>query len=257
MKKLCLLLIVSLTLSLSPVYAQDSANCINPANFPKAPQGRDSAWYPKGDPSRIQPPVIKKITEGVFQVGNVTVNKNKEYISVKGAINMHKGVVEYLACGALGKLHESVLVLHAQPYFIQVAMLLLGLEPGNKPLDRQGGEGVPQGDPVDMWVSWRSADKGEVRMRAEELVFNIKTKKPMQRTYWVYTGSEIVRGKFMAQYEQSVIATYHDPYALIDQPLSTGTDDTLYYANTQTVPPKGTPITLIIKPASKKKKKSL
>jgi hypothetical protein len=77
----------------------------------------------------------------------------------------------------------------------------------------------------------------------------------MPKTYWIYTGSKIIDGKFIAQTEQSIIATYHDPFAIFDHPLATGTDDTLYYVNQQTVPPKGTRVKLVIKPATVRRHK--
>ena len=256
MKKLCLMLAVALMMSQSFLPAGQCADSSKPQSTPQPPAGRDAPWHPQGEPDKFEPPVIKKLSEGVFRVGSVTVNKPEEYISAEGEINMDKGLVEYLACGPLGKLHESVLVLHAQPYHLQVAALLLGLEPGDNPLGKQGGSGIPQGDPVEIWVSWQSNHRKEVRRRAEDLIFNVKEKRAMSHTHWVYTGSEIIDGKFIAQSEQSIIATYHDPFALFDHPLATGTDDTLYYANEQTVPPKGTPITLIIKPSHTKKHKN-
>jgi hypothetical protein len=131
-----------------------------------------------------------------------------------------------------------------------VALLLLGLEPGDNPLESQGAPGVPEGDPAEIWVSWRSADQKEVRLRAEELLFNIKEKKAMPKIHWIYAGSQIIDGKFIAQMEQSIVATYHDPFALFDHPLATGTDDTIYYVNKQTVPPKGTPIKLEFRPVT-------
>ena len=51
----------------------------------------------------------------------------------------------------------------------------------------------------------------------------------------------------MAQVEHSIAATYHDPFAILDHPLPTGADDTLYYANKEVVPPKGTPVTFVVK----------
>jgi hypothetical protein len=257
MKKLSLLIVAILILGYPSLRPGQCAEKAKRKDMPKPPKGRDAAWIPKGEPEKIEPPVIKKLGEGVFLVGNVTVNKPEEYVSVNGAINMDEGLVEYLACGPMGKLHESVLVLHAQPYHLQVALLLLGLKPGVKHLDRQGGAGVPDGDPVRIWVSWRTKDQKEIRKRAEDLIFNIKEKKAMQRTHWIYTGSEIINGRFIAQIEQSIIATYHDPYAMFDHPLATGTDDTLYYVNKQTVPPKGTPVTLFIEPLGGKKHANL
>jgi hypothetical protein len=214
----------------------------------KAPQGRDAPWHPEQAAETAKPPIIRKLSEGVFQVGDVTVNKPLGLVRLAGEINMDQGLVEYLACGPLGKLHESVLVLHAQPYHLQVALLLLGLEPGDKPLSHQGAEETPQGDPVEIRVSWKTPDTKTMDERAEALIQDHRTQKPMQRTDWVYTGSQIIDGKFMAQLEQSIVATYHDPYAMFDHPLSTGTDDTLYYVNQQLVPPKGTPVTMTIKP---------
>jgi hypothetical protein len=218
----------------------------------KAPEGRDAAWQPEGSPGKVEPPVIKKLADGVFQVGQVTVNKPKGFVSVDGAVNMDEGLVEYLACGPMGKLHESVLVIHAEPYHLQVALLLLGLEPGDKPLDRQGSADVPQGDPVEIWISWKSSEQKEVRRRAEELILNVKEKKPMPSTRWIFTGSQVIDGRFIGQIEQSIIATYHDPFAMFDHPLMSGMDDTLYHVNTKAIPAKGTPVTLTIKPAPRK-----
>lgn len=253
MKRTALLLLFAATLGLNSIATGIGADKSLPPGVPeKAPEGRDAPWHPQGEPEKSEPPVIRKIADGIFRVGGVTVNKNKQFVSVDGAVNMDDGLVEYLACGPRGKLHESVLVLHAQPYHLQVALLLLGLEPGDNPLDRQGGSGVPDGDPVDIWVAWRSADKKEIRQRAEELIFNIKKKKTMPRTHWIFCGSQIIDGRFIAQVEQSIIATYHDPFAMFDHPLATGTDDTLYHANKRKVPPIGTPVTLVIQPAAAK-----
>lgn len=257
MKRSVLLLLLASILWLISIATGFCRDSNPPPNLPETvPDGRDAPWHAEGAPGKAEPPVIKKLAEGIFQVGGVTVNKPNGFVSVDGAVNMDDGLVEYLACGAMGKLHESVLVLHAQPYNLQVALLLLGLEPGDNPLERQGGPGVPEGDPVEIWVTWRSVDKKEVRQRAEELIFNIKKKKTMPHTHWIYTGSQIINGQFIAQVEQSIIATYHDPYAMFDHPLATGMDDTLYYANKQTVPPKGTPVTLVIKPATAKNRKT-
>jgi hypothetical protein len=147
--------------------------------------------------------------------------------------------------------HESVLVLDIVPYHLQVALLLLGLEPGGG-LEYQGDPRTPTGDPVEVWVAWDRSDSTNgpsvaVRHRAEDLIYNIAAKKPMQRTHWVFVGSEIVNGRFMAQIEQSLITTYHDPFTILDNPLPTGGDDTLYVVNEQVVPERGTPVRVTIK----------
>lgn len=209
--------------------------------------GRDAPiWDKNKNANTMAAPFIQKIEEGVFRVGNITVNKKEESVLIMGQVNMQEGLVEYLACGMAGKLHESVLSLDSEPFHIQIALLLLGLEPGMNPLQRQGDTGTPQGDPIDIIVTWGTEDNKTMTLRAEELLFNQKTGKPMEKTHWIFTGSQIVNGKFMAQMEHSIAASYHDPYAIIDHPLNTGSDDTLYHANKQVLPAKGTPIQFLI-----------
>ena len=122
----------------------------------------------------------------------------------------------------------------------------LGLEPrGN--LKYQGDPNPPQGDSVLIYVEWESNGK-KVKVRGEDLVYNVKEKRPMKRTPWVFTGSKIYKGRFMAEIDESLITTYHDPYTIIDNPLPEGGDDTIYCVNEKVVPPKGTKILMTIKP---------
>ncbi len=201
---------------------------------------------PPPDQKTLPVPSIRRLGEGIYRLANITIDKKKGEVKVPGRVNMQEGLVELLACGRWGKLHESVLVIDVEPYYFQLALLLLGLEPGNKPLAYQGDPHTPQGDYVDILVEWRENGKS-VKKRAEELVFNRATGKSMKRTHWVFTGSIIQNGIFIAQVEQSLVTTFHDPATIIDNPLPAGGDDTLYYANKRVVPPVGTPVTMIVK----------
>ncbi|MCP4366825.1 MAG: hypothetical protein GY797_01740 [Deltaproteobacteria bacterium] len=210
--------------------------------------GRDAPLWDKGkNESGTVMPTIRKVADGVFRIGRVTVNKNEEYVLVSGEVNLQEGIVEYLACGEAGKLHESVLKLDVEPFHLQIALLLMGIEPGKNRFKRQGHQGMPVGDPVELWVSWLGPEKTKIKYRAEDLLLSKKTNQSMKKTHWIYTGSQIVNGKFMAQIEQSIVATYHDPYAMIDHPLPTGGDDTHYWANHKILPAKGVPVKLRIR----------
>ncbi|MCD4723002.1 MAG: hypothetical protein K8S13_24560, partial [Desulfobacula sp.] len=72
------------------------------------------------------------------------------------------------------------------------------------------------------------------------------TEKIMEKTVWVFTGSKIMDGNFMAQVEGSIIATYHDPFAILDHRSDTGADDTLFFANEKLLPLKGTKVIMKI-----------
>lgn len=185
-------------------------------------------------------PVAERIGEGRFRIGKATVDQSTKTVTVPGHINMEKGVIELLACGPRGKTHESVLVLDVEPIHLQTALLLLGLDTGAG-VRYQGDPALPKGDPVEVWVEWEI--KGEKnRHRGEDLVLNLEKNQPMKRTHWVFVGSAIIDGVFAAEIDQSYITTYHDPFTILDNPLSTGGDDTIYAVNSALVPSRGTPV---------------
>ncbi|MCM2285024.1 MAG: YdjY domain-containing protein [Desulfobacula sp.] len=245
---LMLCLFVTMTTMTPPVFSEETNTVKNSADSDKQPvplPGRDAPLWDKNKNKgnkASSPPPIQKVEDGIFRVGNITVNKREEYVLVDGEVNQQDGIVEYLACGEAGKLHESVLKLIAEPFDLQIAMLLLGLEPGINRFKQQGHQGIPEGDSIEIWVSWINPEKKLVTYRAEDLLLDKRTDQSMEKTHWIYTGSQIVNGRFMAQVEQSIVATYHDPYAMIGHPLPSGEDDTRYWANKNVLPPKGMPV---------------
>jgi len=192
---------------------------------------------------------IKRISKGVYKLGSLILDTNRNRIEIPGRVNQIAGVIEYLACGRYGKLHESVLMLDTEPVHLYLALLRLGLKPGDAVRTR-GDPRRPKGDEVEITVEWEE-NGVKKSVRAEKLVYDVTTGKPMQETNWVFTGSRIMRGILRAQATKSFIATYRDPDALINNPLPGGADDTVYKVNSALIPPKGTPIKMIIKPAQK------
>jgi hypothetical protein len=199
-------------------------------------------------PDKDKPPIVE-LEKGVYQVGNVKVDKNKREVTVPGEINLIQGMIEFLACAKGGKLHESVLLLDVEPLHLQLGLILIGLAHENN-LRYQGDPRLSKGDPLEIFVEWERNNKLE-RHRAEELVFDRQKKAPMPKTHWLFTGSRINNSVFMAQATKNIMATYNDPDSIINQPLPTRSDDTVYSVNTDVLPPKNTKVKLIIKPASK------
>ena len=198
--------------------------------------------------------LVIKLSEGVYKIGTVVLDQDKKLVQVPGAINMQKGVIEYLAVARGGKTHESVLVLDIEPIHLQTALLLLGLE-GGQTIEFQGDFTIPRGDPVEIWVEWKDPKGKTKKIRGEDLVYNLAEKKTMPRLNWVFTGSRIIDSVFAAQVERSIVATYHDPHTIIDNPLPTGADDTLYEVNEKLTPKVGTPVVMIVKAVKKSKNK--
>ena len=190
---------------------------------------------------------MKMLGKGRYQLGNVSIDQKNKRISLRGHVNQVEGPIELIACATGGRTHESVLVLDVEPIHVQTALLLIGLRPGQN-IQKEGDERVPEGSGVIVDVSWELRGQTQT-FRAEDLAFNVTNKKTMPRTNWIFTGSQMVNGRFMAQEEKSIITTYRFPYTIIDNPLPSGTNDELYTANTLLLPPLGTPVEVVIRSA--------
>lgn len=206
---------------------------------------KEASSSTKNSDSSAQTNPIEKIDEFRYRIGNVTLDSKKRELSIPGMINMEKGVVELLACARGGKTHESILVLDIIPYHLQVSLLLLGLKYRGG-VEYQGDPKIPKGDSVEVWVTWKG-EGAEKTVRGEDLVWNITEKKSMEHTPWIFVGSKMIEGRFMADQEKSLITTYHDPFTIFDNPSPDGANDDLYKVNEQIVPAKGTPVTITIK----------
>jgi hypothetical protein len=193
-------------------------------------------------------PEVEKITENVYRVGQVVLDMKARSVVAQGRVNMRKGIIEYLAVAPEGKRHESVLILDADPLHLQVALLLLGLEPGGG-LSLQGDTSAPRGPGLVARVRWR-AEGRERETRLEEFAWDIPRRRPMEAISWIFSGLNSPEPRLAAA-EGSLIASYRDPKAVLNNPLPTGADDTVYKANERLVPPVGTSVTVTLRPAEK------
>ena len=197
-----------------------------------------------------QPPAIEKVSPGVFRIGDILINKMERSISFPAVVNMGKGLLEYLLVRNAGKTHESLLRTTVEPYPLQVAFLLLGYEGTDKPLAYQGDPSTPKGDSVRILVTRFGADGKAAADDYERWICKKIDKKTCEISTlsWIYTGSVVGNGKFLAQMEGSIIALYHDPIALIDNASAGGESDKIWFVKEDTVPPVGSAVTVTILP---------
>ncbi len=168
-----------------------------------------------------------------------------------------KGAVEYLICGHNGKEYESIVVVNATAKEIYDALEKLGVAVGTPPgYDEEKDEPTPpKGTAFNIYVEWKDSDKAK-KVRAEELIFNVKTKKPMQQVAWIYSGSRIVSDldsddedamipqAFMSN--DIVALKRFDASALFQNPLPESEEENIYKKNDALMPKLGTPVTLTI-----------
>lgn len=165
------------------------------------------------------------------------------------------GAMEYLAVSEGGKEYESILVLDAAPKDIYDALIKLGVKKGQPSLYDANTEKMlpPAGGPVRLLVRWKKAGKVK-KIRTENLLYNIKTKKKMANVNWLFAGS--VKGYFDPESDNNVLKasytknliSFHDgdDGVLIQHPQPAPADDVPYRINSKVMPKAGTKIKLII-----------
>ena len=191
--------------------------------------------------------LVAEIRPGIFKIGQVELNKTNKVISFPAAVNMTQGNVEYLLVTESGKVHESVFRTAIEPSHLQVAKLLLD----SNRVD--GQTNLPQdlrGPSVLLWVNWQK-DGVSQKAAAESFVVNTQEKAVMKPGPWVFNGSRIVNGTFIAQRDGSIVTIQTDIDALINNPRAGRENDDIWLVNSNAVPTVGTVVQVNIQFLSK------
>ncbi len=192
------------------------------------------------------PPVFEKIAPSTFRLGTIHIDLTKSQVEFPARINMTEGLLEYLLVAEGGKIHESLLITSVQPYDLQVSLLLLGLKGSSNPLSEQGDTRAPTGDAVRIDVRPAESDAGDA-VPVSRWLMHKDSGLIKQPVGWVFTGSIISNGTFLAQLEKSIVAIFRDPVAMIDNPMPEGANDEIWLPNTRAMPSVGTEVILIIR----------
>jgi acylphosphatase len=196
---------------------------------------------------------------------NLQIIEKEKKIVLKGQISKAlgeydshlKGAVEYLACGPTGKLYESIITIEASTKDVHEALSKLGVKPGTPPAydDEKDALIPPTGTTFLLTVEWQE-DEETKKVRAEELIYNVKTNKPMPPVAWIYSGSRVIPDldsddedamiphAYMSNHIVALKQT--DGSALFQNPLPESVEENLYKKNDDLLPELGTSVKLII-----------
>lgn len=197
--------------------------------------------------------------DGTVQIGKVRLDPRQRTVSFPAQLNMAEGIVEYLLVSTAGKTHESLLKTEAEPFHIQTAMILLGASGSTKAPRTNAPAGgqlsaeqirlaskLPLvGESVSIEVEWTT--KGMTnRCALEDLVWDAKAGAAMKRGPFVFTGSVMFQGAFLAQQEGSIIAVITDLSAIFNNPRPRRDDEDNWKVAGDRVPPLDTGMNVII-----------
>jgi hypothetical protein len=179
-------------------------------------------------------------------------------VVVPGVVLVTRGLVELFGCGEGGKEHETVIRLESNVQALDLALTSAGLKRGKLP-SRTDLSLPDQGSRVLVLVQWVDKNGKLVTYRSEDLIVSIRRNAPMPRVGWTYVGQwmevadptspkgEKTHKVLAATGSRSLVTTFRDRSALLDNPLEEAVDDTLFGSNYMLLPERGTPVRVILR----------
>jgi hypothetical protein len=222
-----------------------------------APNGAQRAQGASAASQQIAPTASQPAGARVVDfMPGIRIDYRVPQVEVEASVIVRQGPIELFAYSKapVPKEHESILLLWASPEAIYQALGLIGLVPGRpmRYFPETGAIRKPSGDPVDVLVRYESGGK-TAEVSACDWMIDVTRKEPMERTHWLFTGSDrLDEGTFYANVEGTVVTVVDfDSSVLALADLHTSSNADLWLAaNPEAIPPLGTKVTLILRPAS-------
>ncbi len=195
------------------------------------------------------PPVAKALSKDDL----IWFDLKRKALFIDGRVAVREGPpLEMFACPVNTKEHESVVAVYATPRIVHAGLLLLGAKVGH-PVQFDPYRPAA-GTKIDIIVQWKDADGRSHRMPAQQWVRSISTKKALAHP-WVFGGSGVWRDEESGEtgYQADsgdFICVSNFETATMDLPIpsTAAKGDLLYEAFTEHIPPKGTPVRLVLIP---------
>jgi len=219
---------------------------------------------PRSLPAPDQPvepvkPAIERLDATRYRLGAVTFDQKTREIRFPAVVNMTEGLLEYAIVRTHGKVHESLLTTDASATDINLAFTLLRCPatPELYPMPSEKGglsaefpkvpEATKAAARIQVKVEW--SDQGKTRtVPLNEWIQHAVKASAMPETLWVYGGSLIDEGRFVAETTGDIIAIFITNAALINYPGKDNDDDMVWVPYPKRVPAQGTKVTVVFAP---------
>ncbi|MBT5717789.1 MAG: hypothetical protein HOI70_12845 [Opitutae bacterium] len=192
-------------------------------------------------------PEIIKIKEGVYKFGSVLINRKMNSLSIPAVSNQINGLVEYGIVHENGKIHESLFRTNIRPQVFQTSLLLLKVKPIGTYFDNLWSENPKLIDYskncFEILVFWEN-NGTKYEKRIEKLSINQNRNGNAQKKSFIFTGSRMVEGTFLAESSGSILAIYADDSAILNNSDYDSANDDVWTANEKEMPPLELPVTI-------------
>lgn len=188
-----------------------------------------------------------------FQPG-VRIDWTNRRVLVDARVVLRAGPLEFFACVAPNRAHESVLLLEGSATHVYMALGLIGLTPGHPPQwDEAAGRMLPpEGECVDVRVEWAGAAGAPNTAQAFEWLREIEYgRAPLPRP-WLFCGSVVGRdGRLAADASGAGIALvdFGDSLLTLSRGHVDRNADLWVEAHTPAIPPLDTRVVVVLSAA--------
>ncbi len=208
---------------------------------------------------KVTKPSIIKLDNGMMQIGLVTFDPQTRQVRIPCTVNMAEGQIEYAVVNEKGKIHEALLCTKASPTDVNIACKLLRYVASEELYVIEESPGISSGKYPEVAEATRKAARVNLRVewtkdghlqtsRFTDWIIDSTTNKTMSHEPWVYGGSMMYDGKFLAETTGDIASILVSSTSLF---LYAGEDkfnDEVWIPNTRRMPEQGAHVTLIIQP---------
>jgi len=184
------------------------------------------------------------------------INYIDKQVEVDGEVILREGQLELFAYSKAPapKEHESIVLLRVKPERIFQALGLVGATPGHptRYFPETKKVRMASGDPIDVLVRYKASGQDKT-VSVCDWMLDAHSGKPMERTHWLFVGSERTEdGTFAANGDGTVVTVVDFPSALLGLPQrhSDSDADLWLTANTPAIPQEKTAVCLLLRPRS-------
>lgn len=192
-------------------------------------------------------PKIVRVKDGLYRFGDILIDRASKEISFPGVSNQVTGLVEYGIVHNSGKIHESLFRTKVSPKSIHTSLLLLKLKAAKGFFENLWAEKPKEIDYsanlVRVTVSW-DLNGTKYEGSLEEMALNQKDDQGIEENSFVFTGSRIIEGTFLAETGGSILAVYGDEDSIINSSDHDSANDDVWYGNKAKMPPLECPVTI-------------
>jgi len=202
-----------------------------------------------------KPPAAGSTAPEVLRFKHLRIDRDKRQVMLDAKVCMEEeGPLELLICRTGTKEYESVLATEALGAHLHAALLSLDLTPGLAAMWSGSGDEAkflpPRGPELKITMRWKDKDGNMQEADAGDwLKHTGKKAGPVKK--WVFIGSKILPdNRYWADVNGEIVSVSNFESAVIDVPFESPDDWNAleYQADIRAIPPKDTPVEVIITP---------